>query len=79
MKIKDNDYNVLKTKIEAVVKKLGIEKIKYFLTYNTEIDLVWQLYHIQYKDEPELKLYDYLNDSHIETAIRKIIKELELL
>jgi len=82
MKIKDADFEWLKEKISAKVSQLnsetngnGIEVAmkKYNWTKNL---LRWQIFHIVNKENDSAltkRLYQYLNDKHIETALIKII------
>lgn len=73
MKMTDSDYNELRSDIFSIkglltlsdAKKLGWSETRYR----------WCLYHMVNSRANGLKwrrLYDYLNDDHIDTALRKI-------
>ena len=89
MKIKPEHYKILKDGIE----KLGIDKIKLhkmdlpFMTpapKDLDKRVRWDcLYATNIKigdgiGQDGLPLYAYLDDSHIDTALRNIMKELEI-
>lgn len=81
MKITNQDYQKLKSFIES--HKGEIEQWRIFIYQNRkvkdfEMALRWELYHQFVKDrEFTDSLYKYLNDSHIDTALKQIMKELE--
>ena len=76
MKIKNEDYNLLKEKIDNLLSNYSDAQIK---AHRNSIKFVndqfasfcWSIFHQVYKDVKHL--YDYLNDSHIETALKSIL------
>jgi hypothetical protein len=82
MKIKDSDFEWLKEKISAKVSEIDFETngngIEVAMKkYNWTKNLTrWQIFHSVNKEsnyELSKRLYQYLNDKHIETALIKII------
>lgn len=79
MKITQDDYN----KLEQAIIDIGIDNVHHVLLAAKHNDWSpmayrWELFHCANKP-PEFKfgyLYDYLNDSHLDTALRKITTEL---
>jgi len=83
MKMSDTDYNYLQEKLSTLVqnKKEKVLAHKEALASDTRVkdlgmrfrwDLLWAA-------KVDLNaMYVYLNDSHIDTALKAIVKELEL-
>ena len=82
MKMQRFHYNIFLTAVAALprdkvlahkAQNLGNDKIKRF---------VWDLFWMARATMPLAisdRLYDYLNDTHIETAMRKIAKKLNYI
>lgn len=86
MKIEQSDYDYLKTamleikdKIPAHIEFLNeadnLGKVKDF---DTRLRWDWFTASIRGRTEFVNKIYSYLNDDHINTALKKIIKEINL-
>ena len=88
MKMMTGDYAALETEIRTVEDRNGIEKLAEYrrnLTKDDRVkdvdkryrwDLLWAI--DQERRYPLLDgLYRYLNDSHIDTALRRIVKKGE--
>ena len=89
MKIRPEDYQRIKDEIrravkgqnktiaeifvEEVVRGHSVERICWGLFYATGMRIV-QSHNV--RNERDLPLYDYLEDSHINTALRRIVSEL---
>lgn len=82
MKIKDSDFEWLSEKISAKVSELNAETngngIEVAMKkYNWSKNLArWQIFHSVNKENDSAltkRLYQYLSDKHIETALIKII------
>ena len=72
MKIKTEDYNELKNAMEKTLATNPIMRYFYVTNGKTEERFRWDtLYYSGYKTS---KLYEYLSDNHIDTALKKIIK-----
>ena len=87
MKIKQEHYNYLKDRIEAIVNHNGYERvIKYYESLkqlddvkNPKIRLMYDLERRSIESGYITSvLYEYMNDSHITTALLKIGSELKL-
>ena len=82
MKIKAHHYNALKEAI-AKLNKDDIKEHRLNLPFHVrppkdiELRLRWDCLYAS-KAMDELPLYHYLNDNHIDTALRSIFKELQL-
>jgi hypothetical protein len=79
MKIKPEHYDYIKNSIDSLDK----EKVKIHKSLGYGIDrekrFIWDLFNAaKLYIYASNVLYKYLNDSHIETALYKIVKELEL-
>jgi len=85
MKMKKEHYNILKSSIEDVLKNVGPALLQEYengkfpredKVKDLNLRFRWDLfYFVRPKIESsgkKLNLYDYLNDSHIDTALRKI-------
>jgi len=86
MKITTADYDYLKSAMLEVKDKIpahieflkqpeNLVKIKSFDTR-----LQWDWFHAAMRGRNSFlnKMYDYLNDEHIDTALKKIVKEINL-
>jgi hypothetical protein len=78
MKIKESDYRELESDIRSVsdiISKADALKLGW-----SETRYRWALYHMVNSRASGLKwrrLYDYLNDSHIDTALKNIVGGLK--
>lgn len=77
MKVTQRDYDLIKSKIAEI----PIEKIKDYKQWHddlgySEIKFCWGIFHISNAGLiPEIRKSNY-NDSHLQTAIVKIIREM---
>jgi hypothetical protein len=84
MKIKQEDYIFLKDKIKAVDKKIIDEHILQVketgnykdLKKRIRWDILWSL---GINDYVRDKLYLYMNDEHLDTALKAICNELNII
>lgn len=86
MKMTQLHYNTLKNYIKEMVDGLGDELSIYVknmrkLNTNRDVEKIirWNLYHgVRLDKQTELtkQLYEYLNDNHIDTALKRIMTEL---
>lgn len=86
MKFTKEDYNYLKTEITKVVNRVGIEEIQLYreslkqdktvkdLDVRFAFDLYWA---IPSENRKIITDKDY-NDNHYQTALKKVVKELNL-
>lgn len=86
MKFTASDYNYLKTEIAKVVERVGVEKIQLFkeslktdktvkdLEVRFMFDLFWA---VPSENRKRITEKDY-NDNHLQTALKKVVKELNL-
>lgn len=81
MKIKPEHYTHLKAKIAPLKDKIVAHRQAIIAEGNAEdieTKLAWDMFYGAGLNIYSCEfLYDYLNDSHIETAIKKIVKEIE--
>lgn len=86
MKFTASDYNYVKTEITKVVNRVGIEKIQLYkeslktdkTVKKLEIRFMFDLYRaVPYENRKRITEKDY-NDNHLQTALKKIVKELNL-
>jgi len=81
MKIKSNDYNTMK---EIILKKFNPEDIKkhqieYKNSQLSDIRFVWDVWRVSQNQDYTFTcdtLYKYLNDDHITTALKSVIKDI---
>ena len=84
MKIRPEDYKRLETLVNATLEKFPLEKTQadYQARGLSQTRLVWDYFHatvqrLQITDGESYVwmrgIYDYLNDNHIETALKRII------
>jgi hypothetical protein len=79
MKIKPEHYEQMKAAINSLDRQKVTEHKALGLGQNKEKRFVWDLFSAaKLYSFASVTLYSYLNDSHIETALFKIVKELEL-
>jgi len=90
MKIKAEHYSLIKDKITALgadkikehLEKLKVEKEKYNsikdINKRLRWDCFWAAFHHNAEEKNNLikELYSYLNDEHIDTALKKIVGEI---
>jgi hypothetical protein len=70
MKIRSTDYNKLKSKVNNLINahpQIDVNKGLSSMRYR------WDIYHAAKAYDP--RLYDYLNDDNIDTALKSILKE----
>lgn len=90
MKVKQEDYETLLSLLKGVIEKYGMEKINLFKenlrnhgTYK-DFEKRWQwdfLHASEFTERAKLlaKLYSYgCNDTHIDTALKRAMKELSV-
>jgi hypothetical protein len=88
MKITQEHYAVIKEAVEKNLKKkntTATNLVKYYKTFdlgkNPVRRAIWDVFHSSFK-QPELSefvcgtLYNYVNDDHIETALKQVFREL---
>ena len=69
MKIRQEDFERLEMACLDTLKENNLHP------YQVQSNLhAWQVFHKAAHEYKLYKLYDYLNDSHVETALRKIFK-----
>ena len=83
MKIKEPDYKQLANYMEAAIMHVGIEGIKDHrakrLGKDPDVRFAWDIWHVACRvDNTACKwlcdtLYEYLNDSHITTAMKHFV------
>ena len=81
MKITDKDYQELSNSIRGLLSR-NITKIEHFKSqgydFNSERSR-WDIFNALDYSTHQKHLYGYLNDTHIDTALKNIIKEIEFL
>lgn len=81
MKIKPEHYQILKTALLPQFKKWTWEKYHEKFPTHSEMRWRWDMYWLARKEGSLCKnfiadvLYSYMNDDHIDSALRKIAKE----
>lgn len=80
MKIKTEHYQEMKKAIEALPRDKVLEHKALELGNDKQKRFLWDVFWAAklYKLTSDC-LYDYLNDDHIETALKKIAKELNYI
>jgi len=74
MKMKPEDFEILKDKINAVYAAHKAECITHKATH-TPVRYAFDMFHaLRNTDNFKTKLYHYLNDDHIQTALLQITK-----
>ena len=87
MKIKQEHYDAIKDQILIVVNEVKQDSGRSFIDLHmdyieqglSEIRFRWDLWWISSGNRSTdfiYELYDYLNDTHIDTALKRIVKEL---
>ena len=89
MKMKQEHYNILKSSIEDVLKNMGPALLQEYETgkfpradkvKDLNVRFRWDLFHFIWskmeRSGKKLNLYDYLNDTHIDTALRRICPKI---
>lgn len=83
MKIEPRDYNFIRAAMRASAKKYPNSYDQYMRQGLSEMRYRWDLFWstgIKIGDgkgvRGDINLHAYLNDDHIDTALRKIVKEL---
>lgn len=89
MKIKSTDLAVIKSAILAIpfsTVKTHAAAVRNAYAVNpdktpeaAEMRILWDLYYYAVPNELRNEFYQYLNDSHLETALRKIAVEIPAL
>ena len=90
MKIKKDDYNLIKTSIDKVIKHIGIDKIKQHralkLGINKDKRFRWDLFYYanslrRYHNQEEIQvsIYKYADDTHMDTALKHYVNSCILL
>ena len=81
MKITKEDYNRLDRLIKDCIKRNSIKPIKDYDI--SPVRYRWDIFHttldwLQYNNIPDYlfirRLYDYLNDNHMDSALKNILK-----
>ena len=72
MKIKPEDYNKLSEMVNTVIKTSPDIRNAYIRAGFSEMRYRWDLYHSGVNREFQIKLYEYLNDDNIDSALKKI-------
>ena len=82
MKMKKEHYSTLVRSINEVVQNVGVadviahrENVPY--AKNQFISFVWSMWRHATDQDFRSELYAYLNDAHVETALKQILKEYE--
>ncbi len=80
MKITSEHYTTLKATITDFISNVGEENVReyrYSIGYvnNQFISFVWAMLSKSTDHSFRKELYTYLNDSHVETALKKILCE----
>jgi len=87
MKIANKDKERLFSTLDKGIMKVGIDKVTAHKAKNLGIDKAkrfrWDIFHLGFKEIRESglldKLYTYLYDEHIDTALKEYIKTRNLL
>ena len=78
MKITEQDKKRLFSLLDARLAEIGVEKIKSHranrLGKDIEMRFRWDLLNASKIDLTSLGLYDYLHDSHIDTALKQYVE-----
>ena len=86
MKMRAEDFERLKKLIEASISRYPTAQKSYVTDGKSHTRFVWDVWHATVNVAQKAKvedylwmrgLHDYLNDDHIETALKKIIPETE--
>ena len=86
MYVTASDYNYIKTEIAKVVERVGVEEIKLFkeslktnkTVKNLEIRFMFDLFWaVPFQNRKRIEDKDY-NGNHLQTALKKVVKELNL-
>ena len=77
-RMRKEHYNTLQKSVNEVVVNVGLTEIKEFRKTVKFIDnqftaFVWVLWRNATDQEFRTELYKYLNDAHVETALKKIL------
>ena len=85
MRMKKEHYNILKSSIEDVLKNMGPDLLEEYekgefpradKVKDLNVRFRWDLFHFIRRSGKKLNLYDYLTNSHIDTALRKICPKI---
>ena len=74
MKMKIEDYNRLETAILEAKERHSVELIAYHSRGLSSMRYRWDLFNLSLDSWLEHRLYSYLDDNHIDTALRAITK-----
>lgn len=84
MKVKSEDYEYMKSKMSREISKKDAERHRHYLLKDPKVKDLEKRFRWDCVYAAKLSgfichsLYDYCNDDHIDTALKKIIKELDL-
>jgi hypothetical protein len=81
-KMKKEHFETLDKSIQEVIRNVGIDKVKQFrkeikFAKNQFISFIWAMFRTATDQDFRSELYTYLNDSNIETALKKILESYE--
>ena len=79
MKIQGDLYNHMKAAVASIVEANGVDKIKQVYADHSQQRMLWDLWHAGNRSIVIDPYKAGMNDSHIETALKKIAKELGLV
>jgi len=79
LKIKEKDYKELKQAIQKTIEKITRKRLKEAISKFSPSPkkLCWDMLTLSRYDTREL--YTYLNDNNIETAMKHILKEFNII
>jgi hypothetical protein len=77
MKMTPEHYNTMKTKIDKFIESAGIALILEYKANHSDMRFRWDLFHHAFCFDSAT--YQYLNDDHIDTALKHYIKNNPLL
>lgn len=86
MKVTESDYNFLKKGIAKTIERVGMEKIQLFkeqlktdkTVKNFDVRFMFDLYHTIPLDDRKRIIDNDYNGNHLQTALKKVVKELNL-
>lgn len=88
MKVTESDYNFLKKEISKTIERVGIEKIKLYkeqlktddTVKNLDVRFMFDLFWAIPSEDRRKVLTDEknYNGNHLQTALKKVVKELNL-
>ena len=86
MKVTESDYNFLKKGIAKTIERVGMEKIQLYkeqlktdkTVKNLDVRFMFDLYHTILFDDTKRRMANEYNGNHLQTALKKVVKELNL-